>query len=506
MKKRNILLLLAMGLTLCKSEPKDEKAEFLKKEKEQLTKLYQSLNEGSQAYSELEKMSSLGNRMTATEQGTKAEEIIFEKLKEYGYEPRFHSFPINIWTRQNASLRIQIGGKTEDFNTLSFAYTPKDSHIKGRIIDVGNGLPEDFKKHAKDIKGNIVLVNLHVLDIKNYKGGNPHRSTRVLSAIAKGAIGVIMVNKFFGEILATGTVAKDDKLVKVPAICISFRDGQRIRDAIQSGDDLIANLQIQNNQEMAEARNVIATLPGLDPLGKKVVLGGHLDTWDVSSGAFDNGIGSFSILDIARAMKESGVTPHRNVEFVFWMGEEQGLIGSKAYIKDQMESGKLDEIYYYINIDLDGNPKGLNTQGWDSAISTIKEMGNRVKGFHKPYKNVIVNRPTDSSDNVPFAVAGIPVLRMLRDIKEEKLKYYHSNKDNFYLIEEDDIKNSAIVMGMMTFLIANARDWDIKRLNVEETKKFLTERNKHWILTEANHWKLRQTLESGKPGGSIEKK
>jgi Zn-dependent M28 family amino/carboxypeptidase len=88
-----------------------------------------------------------------------------------------------------------------------------------------------------------------------------------------------------------------------------------------------------NFSGMIKARNVIATIKGKTMPNEKVVVGGHLDSWDLATGAIDNGIGSFSVLDMARTFKVLNLQPERTVEFVMFMGEEEGLLGSKAYVR-----------------------------------------------------------------------------------------------------------------------------------------------------------------------------
>lgn len=492
---RVFVLSIIVFLALCKTDTQSATDDLeAKEEKKYLDRLFRELNKNSVAYKELEEISKMGNRMTGTENGKLAEEYVFQKLIDYGYQPEYHNFPINSWTRENASLRIGVNNRWEDVNTISFSYTPINSHLTGKIVDLGNGKPSDYKRMEKEIPGNIVMVNLHIWNtIKRVP--QPNRHSRVDAAIKHGAKGVILINRYPGEILTTGTVSYTDKLVKNPVICISRRDGKRIREFLQRGEDVSANIQIKNNYEPTSARTVVAKLPGTKKPNERVLLGGHIDTWDISSGAMDNGIGSFAILDIARAMKKIDLKPARTIQFMFWMGEEQGLVGSRAYLKEMHETGEIDSIFYYINIDLDGNPMGLNVQGWENLIQPIKAYGERIKSYKSDYKNMIINKYTGGSDNIPFAVAGIPVLRMVRNVSGEKLKYYHSNKDNFYLIEESHIHNSSIVMGMVTYLIANSRDIDVKRLNVEETKEFYR-KNKMPQASDLDHWSLRQKLEA----------
>src|SRR3954462_13854182 len=113
-----------------------------------------------------------------------------------------------------------------------------------------------------------------------------------------------------------------------------------------------AHLAMSNHSDMIKARNVVATLKGSEFPDEEIVIGGHLDSWDLATGAIDNGIGSFSVLDMARTFKALKLQPERTVEFVMFMGEEEGLLGSKAYVEKAMKDGSLQKVRYMLNFDM----------------------------------------------------------------------------------------------------------------------------------------------------------
>lgn len=443
------------------------------------------------------------HRMTGTKQGRAAETFVFEKLKSYGLSPRYHTFDILIWRRKSAALEIRAGEKIIKPASVSFAYTPLDSDVTAPIFDVGDGLAEDFAEAGDDLNGKIALVNLHIMndrvggaeddkddkdgeggtEKKRKKRGNPHRSTRAAWAMRRGAVGVIFVNKYKGGVLTTGTVSKNDSPIKIPALCVSLDEGRAIRallgNATGSAEDsgsvesprVTARIQAKAETEKIQARNVIAEVPGFERPEESVMIGAHLDTWDLSPGAIDNGIGAFAVLDIARAFQAAGIVPFRTVRFAFWMGEEQGLVGSLAYIKDQAAAGNLDRIKLYVNIDMHGNPRGFDTEGRQEMTAFFQETGRRIKALGIDFEATERNKPSLFSDNVPFAVQGIPVMQMISDLRGGVYAYYHSDRDFLKLVEPEHMRRSSLIMAQALHHLAGAPNIPAGRLSKKDTRR-----------------------------------
>src|SRR6185436_18285619 len=128
----------------------------------------------------------------------------------------------------------------------------------------------------------------------------------------------------------------------IPAVCISKEDGEKLRMQLENGK-LYSHITMTNFSGMIKARNVIGTIKGKTFPNEKIIVGGHLDSWDLATGAIDNGIGSFSVLDMARTFKALKLQPARSVEFVMFMGEEEGLLGSKAYLAQAIKDKSVSQ-------------------------------------------------------------------------------------------------------------------------------------------------------------------
>ena len=133
-----------------------------------------------------------------------------------------------------------------------------------------------------------------------------------------------------------------------------------------------ANIDMHNISKPIKARNVVATLKGRTD--EKVVLGGHLDSWDLATGAIDNGIGSFAVMDVARTFKKLKIKPERTIQFVLFMGEEQGLLGSKHFVEELKKSGNLEKVSYMMNLDMTNDPQGANAFGREEMTDFFKTI------------------------------------------------------------------------------------------------------------------------------------
>src|SRR5690606_2237131 len=256
----------------------------------------------------------------------------YDLLKSYGFEDvRFQPFEMESWARGTVNVSIgKVGAPMQDVKSVALAHTPVEADVYGELIDMGNGLEDDYKKAGDKVKGKIALVYLGILPNSGEGLRNLHRSEKTALAIKYGAKGIIIINTVDGGVLLTGTASVTGKLISIPAACIGKEDGMQLKESLKE-EKISARISMTNFSGTIKARNVIATLKGKKHQSEKIVVGGHLDSWDLADGSIDNGIGSFSILDMARTFKVLGLRPERTIEFVMFMGEEQGLLGSTHY-------------------------------------------------------------------------------------------------------------------------------------------------------------------------------
>ena len=225
---------------------------------------------------------------------------------------------------------------------------------------------------------------------------------------------------------------------------------------------------------------------------EKIIIGGHLDSWDLATGAMDNGIGSFTILDIARVFQSLNLRPKRTIEFVMFMGEEQGLLGSKAMVKKYKEEGKIDQVQLMVNLDMVNNAKGFNAMGRPELRKFFDEIGKKIKEVDSTFTNVNQNSAGLHSDHQPFMIEGVPVCSPSGNFPVKAYNCYHANCDRFDLIDKKQIGNNVRFTAMMLYALAEAEALPVKKMNDQETKEFLIKQNLKNELIIGKDWRWEQ--------------
>lgn len=470
-------------------------------EDDDLLEVFHRINDevliNSRAYETLgDACKTIGHRLTGSTNGKKAEEYTYNLLKSFGIKDvKYQPFQVEAWARDTVTLAI-APRKSDNFHdvpVVALAMTPVEAKTTAEIVDIGNGLEPDFQAVKEKLVGKIALVNIGLL--APFKGTrNLHRSEKTALAMQYGAIGVIFVNTVKGEVLLTGTASVTGSLIAIPAVCVSLESGMQIRAWMSEESNLVGIIDMKNFSRVIKSRNVIATIKGDSKKFKdeKIVIGGHLDSWDLATGAIDNGIGSFSILDIARTFQALKLKPKRTIEFVMFMGEEEGLLGSKAMVERSKRNNSIDKVAFMFNLDMANNANGFNMAGREEMIPLFTKMGALIKKIEPTYKNNIINQAGLHSDHQTFMLEGIPTASPIGGIAPEALGCYHANCDNFSLVRKDEMINTVRYTAMMLYAIANAEEIPAKKLNFYATRDFFIKQNLKKELEIGREWRWGQ--------------
>ena len=398
----------------------------------------------------------IGHRLTGSPQGVRAQEVADSLFRIAGISKvAEHPFKAQAWARGTVMLRVDDGAGTEHLAAVALAQTPDSADAEGDVLDLGNGLSEQYAQQKDRVAGRVVLMNIGLVDAPQGTG-NLHRSEKAALAIRHGAIGIVFVNNVEGGVLLTGTASIDGATIPVPAACIASEDGQRIRARLKAGAPVRIGLRMTNRTGTVEARNVVAEIPGSDLEQEVIVIGGHLDSWDLATGATDNGLGAFSIIDMARAVVASGYRPRRTIRFVLFMGEEQGLLGSEALVADLQASGELQRVRCMVNMDMTGDPFGFGVvgpAGWGPLVDTL--MG-PIHALDTAFKMELKEQAWLHSDHQSFLLAGVPVINPLCDLGGHVYGCYHSSCDDVHLVDPRDMVNNVRFVGALLLQLADA--------------------------------------------------
>src|SRR5690554_6503972 len=451
----------------------------------------QEVTARSEAYQRLgESIDQIGHRLTASENGAKAEQYVFDLLKSYGFtDVRFQEFEVNGWIRERMDLHIHHGSTSNALPAVALALTPAHAELRGELVDMGNGLEEDYLADPNRVRGKVVLAALGILPGSPEGTRNIHRSAKVTLAIQHGAKGIILFNQVAGGTLLTGTASIDGTLLPIPALSVGLEDGMALKERLATGEKLSADVNMSNRTGKMKARNIVARIQGSDLAQEKIVVGGHLDSWDLSPGAVDNGLGSFSVIDMARTFKALNLKPRRTVEFVLFMGEEQGLLGSKAYVQAAQAREELDHIRFMLNFDMTNDPKHF-TATRAEARALFSQISDAVIAVNANFKNQFNPRAGLYSDHQPFMLQGLPTGGAAGgSLSREALNCYHADCDVFSLLNDDEMRNTLRFGAMLAFGLAQAEQIPVPRLEDDAIRQMMLDNNLEESLRIGGDWR-----------------
>lgn len=250
----------------------------------------------------------------------------------------------------------------------------------------------------------------------------------------------------------------------IPTVVMSNEDFGRITRILADGTDVTLEFNIVNRvyPEGTTSYNTIAEIPGSDKADEVIMLGGHLDSWHAATGATDNAIGCAIMMEAARILKALGEKPRRTIRVALWSGEEQGLLGSLAYVKEHFGSFENPKPGYekfggYFNIDSGtGRVRGVGVFGPPEAGAIMREILSPFKEDGLVGAVASRSRALGGSDNTSFNQAGLPGIGMGQDPIEYNSNTWHTNLDTYERILEDDVKKNAMIVAWSVYSLAMA--------------------------------------------------
>jgi len=248
----------------------------------------------------------------------------------------------------------------------------------------------------------------------------------------------------------------------VPTVVMSNEDYGRITRILADGTDVTLEFNIVNRvyPEGATSYNTIGEIPGSDKRDEVIMLGGHLDSWHASTGATDNAIGCAIMMEAARILRTLGLKPRRTIRVALWSGEEQGLLGSVAYVKEHFGSFENPKPGYekfggYFNIDSGtGRVRGVGVFGPLEAAAIMDGILAPFKGDGVVGAVNTRSRNLGGSDNTAFNQAGLPGIGMGQDPIEYNTYTWHTNLDTYERILLEDVKKDAMVVAWSVYQLA----------------------------------------------------
>jgi carboxypeptidase Q len=408
----------------------------------------------------------VGGRPTGSEANRRAVEWGVARFREAGVAVTKESFPTEPWIEKSASARI--AGDVSFIpravaNPFTVATPPAGTSAS--LVDAGFGEPADFERLGEKAKGAFLLVETHeLLDIEGLFREYMAAAAIEQRARVARALGIAWMSSRPHDLLYRHNAALGPKNDLV-LVTLGREDAGRAVRLLRGGKrlELTARIELESGLPRS-AENVIGEIRGSDRPDEVVIVGAHLDSWDLGTGTLDNGCNVALVIDVARQMKRLGLAPRRTIRFALWNGEEQGLYGSLGYVKKH--AAELDKHVMAASFDTGtGRIQGFLTGGRADLMPVVDEFLRPVAGLG-PFTQV--NFATPGTDHYDFMMEGVPSLMA----DQESATYgpnYHARSDTFDKADARQLKLNAAIAGAVTWGFAN-RDKALPRLSGTEVE------------------------------------
>ncbi len=370
----------------------------------------------------------------------------------------------------------RVGGATvlSSFHVraVSVAWAPALTPVKHvPVIDVGGGSDADFQK-AGDVTGKILLVHTTVLktwaDLFAEYANAPPIVDRAAKAKAK-AIAFMATREH--DILYRHTNSGAGEIDKIPMVIVAREDGERMARLLANKNLVWADLSIPNQIGGAiKSSNVIAELRGVEKPDEFVIVGAHLDSWDLGTGALDNGCNAALVVDALRAIKASEVLPRRTIRFILFSGEEQGLLGSRAYASHHR--AELDKAAGVIIYDSGtGKTTGFSVGGRTDLAPAAKQLLAPLAQFGV---NDVETNMEWGTDHFDFMLEGVPTF-VAEQEEANYLENYHAVSDTYDKVDFAQLKKHVAEAALLALELANVDQKIGPRLTHDQIEQTMRE-------------------------------
>jgi carboxypeptidase Q len=440
----------------------------------------------------------IGGRVTGTPAADRAADWAVQAFRQAGVDEvhteRF-SIPIG-WTEGRTHLEVLVPASFP-VRVVSIGWSPAipEGGITADVVDAGIGDQAGFAKAGATANGAIVLIHSKFLvtwdDLASEYSVGPAIIGRAMRA---GAVGVLWMSSRPNLLLYRHTLAINGELERLPQAVVAREDAERMSRFLAAGQKLRVHWEMPNHVTgPVDSENVIAEIRGREKPEDFVLLGAHLDSWDLGTGALDNGCNAAMVIDAARVIHASGTIPRRSVRFVLFTGEEQGLLGSAAYAHSHR--AELDHMIAAVIFDSGiGKVTGYSLAGRKDVVESVRET-------LKPVSSLGVNDftldATMDTDNFDFLIEGVPTL-VANQEPGNYMMNYHAASDTFDKVDIGQLRRQVAISAVTVFALADAAQRIGTRQSRAEIEQLLRDTGLGEEMKEAGFWPLWETSERGR--------
>ncbi|MBS1856254.1 MAG: M20/M25/M40 family metallo-hydrolase [Acidobacteria bacterium] len=343
--------------------------------------------------------------------------------------------------------------------------------IEAPVVDAGEGTPEDFARLGAAARGAIALVSSKEMKSLDDLFAEYMKSPALVAAARKAGVAALLVQSTRPHgLLYRHPLAMANEPLAPPAAILSREQAGRLARLAADGPVRVRlNLQNQTGGPY-QSRNVIAEIRGREQPDEIVLLGAHLDSWDLGTGAEDNGANAAMVIDVARAIHGLGLRPRRTIRFALFTGEEQGMYGSAGYVqrhKDEMSRHNAAVVFDVGS----GRTTGFFLNGREDLRAPLARGLKGIAGLEA------ADNPGDAldgTDNFDFLISGVPNLVANQDAAPY-LPQYHAESDTVDRVNTRELRANDAIAAALTWWLAEDAEKFGRRLTPAEVDKLITD-------------------------------
>ena len=416
---------------------------------------------------------SIGGRPTGSKACDRAVEWAVARFRAAGVE--------STWTESYTIPRSWAGGadRAECLAPVEFPIrvaagpfttpTPGGHALEAPLVNAGDGIAEAFPRLGDKARGAIALVLSPELKTEADLFAEYERDGGMFAAARKAGVAAVLVQSSRpGVLLYRHPMELGSGILPLPAAIVARVHAARLARLADRGE---VRVQLNLPSHVGgpyKARNVVAEIRGRERPEEIVLLGAHLDSWDLGTGAEDNGVNAALVIDVARSFKALGAVPRRTVRFVLFTGEEQGMLGSQAYVL--RHAAEMGRHVAMITFDTgSGRTTGFYLNGREDLRRPVDQALAAVPGLGSFDDS---REAVDGTDNFDFLLSGVPNLIA----KQEWAPYlpnYHAESDVYEAVNAQEAKNNAALAAVLVWGLAENPARPAPRQTRAEVEKLL---------------------------------
>ncbi len=441
----------------------------------------------------------IGGRVSGTSEMAKAVQWGVAGFREAGVTVHTEKYTLPVAWKEGATRLtiLSAGENSAQLHAVSEGWgpaTPREG-IEASVIDIGVGSDADFS-HAGNIKGAILLAHSEIGSAWSDLFAEYLRPPGIIArAVKEGASAILWTAARERLLLYRHTNSLAGEIDKIPQAVVAREDALKLARMVEANPGKVRAKLVLPNEigGPVEQENVVGEIRGYQKPDEVVILGAHLDSWELGTGALDNGCNAALVIEAARAIKATGLLPKRSIRFILFSGEEQGTVGSFAYVKSH--SAELDKIRGVVIFDSgSGRVPGYSLGGRRDTEPGLRQILKPLAAWG------VTEHPADASfgtDNFDFLLEGVPTFVANNEIANY-LSNYHAASDTFDKVDQRELKLNTVIAALTAWGIADRSEPIGKRLSRAELDTLVKETGLDEQLRLLGYWEQWQSGARGR--------